>query len=247
MKKLVAICLTALISFATTIAVADDHANSGPLFYGQSMGFVASDAPAVLAAMERWRNSKAGKAAPNTVVLLQNIVNGDYRSTHGVNIFYPNGAAMDASTKLLEGNKEWAEFQRTLFNLVEFEWENTYAILRAKANDGDVSSTNPVSIVYGITVTDSATFMSAFNKLWNSAAIQEFPGAVYLGASIAAGTTPGTHFVTFVADSRGKLTEAMMAMQSSKEMASYMDSASGARTLEATNMFFELKRWANGG
>jgi hypothetical protein len=247
MKKLVTICLTALISFATTIAVADDHANSGPLFYGQSMGFVASDAPAVLAAMERWRNSKAGKAAPNTVVLLQNIVNGDYRSTHGVNIFYPNGAAMDASTKLLEGNKEWAEFQRTLFSLVEFEWENTYAILRAKANDGDVSSTNPVSIVYGITVTDSATFMSAFNKLWNSAAIQEFPGAVYLGASIAAGTTPGTHFVTFVADSRGKLTEAMMAMQSSKEMASYMDSASGARTLEATNMFFELKRWANGG
>ena len=247
MKKLVTICLTALISFATTIAVADDHANSGPLFYGQSMGFVASDAPAVLAAMERWRNSKAGKAAPNTVVLLQNIVNGDYRSTHGVNIFYPNGAAMDASTKLLEGNKEWAEFQRTLFNLVEFEWENTYAILRAKANDGDVSSTNPVSIVYGITVTDSATFMSAFNKLWNSAAIQEFPGAVYLGASIAAGTTPGTHFVTFVADSRGKLTEAMMAMQSSKEMASYMESASGARTPEATNMFFELKRWANGG
>jgi|TARA_B110000116_G_C16697278_1_gene518074 hypothetical protein len=247
MKKLVTICLTALISFATTIAVADDHANSGPLFYGQSMGFVASDAPAVLAAMERWRNSKAGKAAPNTVVLLQNIVNGDYRSTHGVNIFYPNGAAMDASTKLLEGNKEWAEFQRTLFSLVEFEWENTYAILRAKANDGDVSSTNPVSIVYGITVTDSATFMSAFNKLWNSAAIQEFPGAVYLGASIAAGTTPGTHFVTFVADSRGKLTEAMMAMQSSKEMASYMESASGARTPEATNMFFELKRWANGG
>ena len=246
MKKLVTICLTALISFATTIAVADDHANSGPLFYGQSMGFVASDAPAVLAAMERWRNSKAGKAAPNTVVLLQNIVNGDYRSTHGVNIFYPNGAAMDASTKLLEGNKEWAEFQRTLFNLVEFEWENTYAILRAKANDGDVSSTNPVSIVYGITVTDSATFMSAFNKLWNSAAIQEFPGAVYLGASIAAGTMPGTHFVTFVADSRGKLTEAMMAMQSSKEMANYMESASGARTPEATNMFFELKRWANG-
>jgi hypothetical protein len=211
------------------------------------MGFVASDAPAVLAAMEGWRNSKGGKAAPNTVVLLQYIVMGDYRSTHGVNIFHPNGAAMDASTKLLQGNKEWAEFQRTLSSLVEFEWENTYAILRAKANDGDVSSANPVSIVYGITVTDSATFMSAFNKLWNSAAIQEFPGAVYLGASIAAGTMPGTHFVTFVADSRGKLTEAMMAIQSSKEMASYMQSASGARTPEATNMFFELRRWANGG
>ena len=204
MKKFLAICLTALISSGTMTAIADNHANSGPLFYGQSIGFVASDAPAVL-------------------------------------------AAMDASTKLLRGNKDWAEFQRTLGSLVEFEWENTYAILRAKVNEGDVSSPNPVSIVYGITVTDSAAFMSAFNKLWNSAAIQEFPGAVYLGESIAAGTMPGTHFVTFVADSRGKLTEAMMAMQSSKEMASYMESASGARALEASNMFFELKRWANGG
>tara|TARA_B100001964_G_scaffold240584_1_gene310723 strand:- start:165 stop:629 length:465 start_codon:yes stop_codon:yes gene_type:complete len=154
---------------------------------------------------------------------------------------------MDASEKLLRGNKGWAEFQRTLGSLVEFEWENTYAILRAKVNEGDVSNTNPVSIVYGITVTDSAAFMLAFNKLWNSAAIQEFPGAVYLGESIAAGTMPGTHFVTFVADSRGKLTEAMMAMKSSKEMASYMEIASGARALEAINMFFELKRWANGG
>ncbi len=160
---------------------------------------------------------------------------------------YRNGAAMDASEKLLRGNKGWAEFQRTLGSLVEFEWENTYAILRAKVNEGDVSNTNPVSIVYGITVTDSAAFMLAFNKLWNSAAIQEFPGAVYLGESIAAGTMPGTHFVTFVADSRGKLTEAMMAMKSSKEMASYMEIASGARALEAINMFFELKRWANGG
>ena len=247
MKKFLAICFSALMTNGALTAIADDHADSGPLFYGQSIGFVASDAPAVLAAMDKWRNTEVGRAAPNTVVLLQNIVNRDYQSTHGVNIFYPNGAAMDASDKLVQGNKEWSDFQRTLGSLVEFEWENTYAILRAKANEGDVSNPNAASIVYGITVTDSAAFMSAFDKLWNSAAIQEFPGAVYLGASIAAGTMPGTHFVTFVADTRGKLTEAMMAMQSSEEMAAYMESASGARTPEATNMFFELKRWANGG
>ena len=81
----------------------------------------------------------------------------------------------------------------------------------------------------------------------NSEAIQNFPGTVYLGTSIASGTMPGTHFVTFVADSRGKLTEAIIEMQSSDEMAAYMESASESRYLEATNMFFELKRWSNGG
>ena len=58
---------------------------------------------------------------------------------------------------------------------------------------------------------------------------------------------PGTHFVTFVADSRGKLTEAIVAMQSSKESAAYMQSAAGMRMLDATNMFAEVKRWTNGG
>ena len=48
------------------------------MFYGQSFGFVAEDAGAVVAAMEKWRGSKAGKPGPNTVVLIQNIVNGDY-------------------------------------------------------------------------------------------------------------------------------------------------------------------------
>ena len=246
MKILVTMSL-AMIALGTMFAVADDHADSRPLFYGQSIGIVASDAPAVLDAMNKWRSTDAGKAAPNTVVLLQNIVNGDYQSTHGVNIFYADGAAMDTSAKVLQGNKDWSEFQRTLSSLVDFEWENTYAILRAKVNEGDVSSPNPASIVYGITVTDANVFMPAFNKLWNSEAIQNFPGTVYLGTSIASGTMPGTHFVTFVADSRGKLTEAIIEMQSSDEMAAYMESASDSRYLEATNMFFELKRWSNGG
>jgi hypothetical protein len=246
MKNLTTLALVSLISFSAAFAQSDDH-STGPLFYGQSIGVVASDAPAVLAAMDKWRNSKTGKSAPNTVVLLQNIVNGEYKSTHGVNIFYPNGAAMDASMKLYAGNKDWAEFQKTLNSLVEFEWENTYSIIRAKVNDGDVSSANPVSMVYGITVTDPAGFMTAFDKLWNSSAIQDFPGAVYMGQSIASGMTPGTHFVTFVADSRGKLTEAIVAMQSSKESAAYMAAAAATRKLEATNMFSEVKRWANGG
>ena len=246
MKKLIGLTLASLVSLVTAFAQADDH-STGPLFYGQSIGVVASDAPAVLAAMDKWRNSKTGKSAPNTVVLLQNIVNGDYESTHGVNIFYPNGASMDASMELYAGNKDWADFQKTLNSLVDFEWENTYSILRAKVKEGDVSSANRVSMIYAITVTDPAGFMKAFDKLWNSSAIQDFPGEVYLGQFIASGMMPGTHFVTFVADSRGKLTEVIVAMQSSKESAAYMQAAAGMRVLDATNMFAEVKRWNNGG
>ena len=164
-----------LISAATVNA--DDHSASGPM---DSIGIVASDAPAVLAAMDKWRTSKTGKMAPNTVVLLQNIVNGDYKSTHGINIFYPNGAAMDSAASMYAESEDWSSFQSVFQSLVETEWENTYAILRAKANAGDVSSATPVSITYGLTVSDANTFMRAFDVMWDSEVIQDFPGAVYL-------------------------------------------------------------------
>jgi hypothetical protein len=58
---------------------------------------------------------------------------------------------------------------------------------------------------------------------------------------------PGTHFVTWVADSRGKLMEAMNALRNSADAASYMAAARGTRTLESTNMSVEVKRWINEG
>ena len=185
--------------------------------------------------MEKWRGSKAGKAGPNTVVLIQNIVNIERFLSE-----LPSSAAAS------NGTKEWAEFQSSMAELTEREWENMYSILRAKVNDGDVSSPNPVSMIFTFTVTDPSGFMSAFDAFWNSSAVQDFPGAVYLGQSLASGMMPGTHFVTWVADSRGKLVEAM-GQYASAETQAYMAAASGKRTLEATNMSMEVKRWVNGG
>ena len=236
----------ALLVFSAGLT-ADDHASSSPLFYGQSFGFAAEDAGAVVAAMEKWRSSKAGKAGPNTVVLIQNLVNGDFDSTHGVNVFYQNGAAMDASAAASNGTEEWAEFQASMAELTEREWENMYSITRAKVKEGDVSSVNPVSMVFAFTVTDPAGFMSGFDAFWNSSAVQDFPGAVYLGQTIASGMMPGTHFVTWVADSRGKLVEAMQTVRNSPDANAYRIAVSGKRTLEATNMSIEVKRWVNGG
>ena len=46
---------------------------------------------------------------------------------------------MDAAAELYAGSKDWSAFQNAFQSLVETEWENTYAIMRAKANAGDVS------------------------------------------------------------------------------------------------------------
>ena len=214
---------------------------SKPLFYGQSVSVVASDAPAILEAMDAWRTSKDGKAG-NSMVLLQNVVNGDYNSTHQINIFTPTALPWTNRRKqplLAQPGRSSERLQPPVPN------GKIPTPSSGKRKPGDVSSSTPTSIIFGITVTDGPRFMRAFDDFWGSPAIQEFPGAVYLGEVIAAGTMPGTHFVTFVADTRGKLTEAMMALQGTEAMASYAAAASGTRTLEATNMTTEIKRWVN--
>ena len=110
---------------------------------------------------------------------------------------------MDVAAELYAGSKDWAAFQGAFQSLVETEWENTGAITRAKVNADDASCATPVTIVYGFTVTDPASFVSAFDKMWNSGVIQKLPGTVYLGQNTATGTMPSTHFVTFVADTLG--------------------------------------------
>ena len=86
--------------------------------------------------------------------------------------------------------------------------------------------------------------MPAFDKLWNSEEMGKFQGNIYLGRNLASGNVKGTHFVTFVAENNAALIDGIMAMQTSDAMKSYVNAVSGARTLEATNVSIELKRWS---
>ena len=93
--------------------------------------------------------------------------------------------------------------------------------------------------------------MAAFDQMWGSAEIQNIasPGQfIYTLVEILlqdTGSMPGTHFITFVADSRGKLMEAVTKMQASTQMAAYLAQIGDARELEQISMTIEAKRWAN--
>jgi hypothetical protein len=173
------------------------HANPPPLFastipWVQTRRLAATvywkpPKQARVNASDSYRSRSLQKAGNNTVVLLQNVMNGDYNSTHQVNIFYPDGAAMDQSAQTTASSPAWKEFQSALRKAARPEWENTYAILRAKVKPGDISSATPTSIIFAITVTDGPRFMQAFDDFWGSPVIQQFPGAVYLGAEKATG------------------------------------------------------------
>ncbi|MDB2449564.1 hypothetical protein N9W97_02285 [Pseudomonadales bacterium] len=235
--------LVKFVSFFTLLGLSITT-YAAPLFYGQGYGFVVSDPAAFVSAMDKYRASEAGQQSPAMPVLVQNMVNGDYTSTHQVSVFYPSTDAIDQSFAINARSKDWAVFQKSIRRIATPEWENMFAILMAKVKKDPSKMTNPVSIVYSMTVKDPAEYVAAFGKLLESNEIKAFPGNIYLGQSIASGNVKGTHFVTFVAESTGALVSSVMAVQTSAAMADYLSAVGDIRTLEATNMFREVKRWA---
>ena len=236
-KTLFAACL---LSLCTSFVSAAD----APLFYGQGYSFVVQDPAAFVAAMEEYRASPTGSKTPNTVVLSQNIVNGDYASTHGVNVFYTTTAAMDQSRAMNTNSADWMKFLTSIAAVSTSEWENMFAIERAKVKTAPGDMVNPVTMIYALSVADGSAFMEAFNQMWDSEALNAFEGNVYFGRNIASGNVKGTHFITFVAGSMGQLLDGVSTVQGSKAMASYQKGVQGTRTLESTNVSIELKRWA---
>jgi hypothetical protein len=158
LKQLISILGLTLLT--TLVSAAEE-----PLFYGQSYGFVVSDPAAMLTAMDEYRASETGKKTPNTVVLSQNVVNDDYASTHQVNVFYPSTAAMDQPLALNMASADWAIFLGKLRTASSNEWENIYAIMRAKVQKDPATMQNPVTLIYAMTVKNPADFMPAFNNL----------------------------------------------------------------------------------
>ena len=179
------------------------------------------------------------------MVLLQNVVNGDYNSTHQVNIFYPDGAAMDQSAP---NNR----CEPSLEEVPERPAESRPSRMGKYLRHPPGKSGNPVMFQLNADqhhLRDHGDRRASIHACtFDDLEVPRrsgVPRQIYLGEVIAAGTMPGTHFVLFVADTRRKLTEAMMALQGTEAMASYAAAASGTRTLEATNMTTEIKRWVN--
>ena len=152
---------------------------------------------------------------------------------------------MDQSLTLNMDSTDWATFLGKLRSASVNEWENMYAIMRAKVQKAATTMQNPISLIYTMTVKNPTDFMPAFDTLWNSEAMSKFQGNIYLGRNLASGNVKGTHFVTFVEENNAALIDGTMAMQTSDAMKRYVNAVSEARTIEATNVSIELKRWPN--
>ena len=84
----------------------------------------ASDAAAVVAAMERWMNSPTGKQAPTQVHLSSIVAGGIGSPSHVVSVGYASQAEMESWGATLTGNADFSRFMDEIGEVSDYHGAN---------------------------------------------------------------------------------------------------------------------------
>ena len=227
MKRTFLLCLAVMVSGTV---VADNHAQ--PTVYGQYFGIVASDPDAVVAAMQKYRQSATGQKLSSTVTLSASIANGTDKATHTVAVLYPSAAAMEADMAASIGSSDRAAFINAVNNAATIETENVFTQTNARINDESLGGEGVATMLFGLTVFDAGRYREGLDTIFASDAAAAFPGNLSSGTVVAMGEVPGTHWVSFQSKSMGTLLSGVEAFMNSRDFANYAKDASEFRRVE---------------
>lgn len=227
MKRILLLSLSLALSGA---AMADNHAQ--PTVYGQYYALVVSDPEAVVAAMQRYRQSATGRKLSSTVTLSATVANGRDQATHTVSVFYPSAEAMEADFQASIGSSDREAFAAATRGIATVEAENVFTQTHSRINDDSLDGGQGATMLFGLTVFDAARYLSALETILDSDAAEAFPGNMSSGGIVAMGEVPGTHWVAFQARDMGSLLSGVEAFMSSEDFAAYAEDASEFRRIE---------------
>lgn len=235
MKTLI-MTLAGMLLYAPAFAqVAGDQTS---IVYGQSYNVVVSDPAELAAAMREFRASPTGQQLQSTVTLSQNVANGYRGATHTINVFYPSAGAMAGTMELYAGSQDYAEFIDRIDRVATVESDAVFTMRRSLINQESIQ--NPVTMLFGINVTDQPAFMKALDALFESEAAASFPGNVFFGQILAMGDTPGTHWVSFQAARVDTLMTGLDTFMQSADFAAYARNANDFREVTSRTIGREV-------
>jgi hypothetical protein len=227
MKRIFLLCLAVMLSGT---ALADNH--SQPTVYGQYLAIVVSDPDAVVAAMQKYRQSPTGQKLSSNVTLSANLANGTDQATHTIAVFYPSAAAMQADMDASRDSSDRAALMSAMRNASSIEAENVFTQTMAKINDETLGGAGGATMLFGLTVFDNARYQQALETILGSDAAAAFPGNMFSGQVVAMGEVPGTHWVSFQSKDVGTLLSGVETFMNSSDFANYAKDASEFRRVE---------------
>ncbi len=224
-----------LFGLMAIAAIADDHAAQElqATAYGQAYALEVSNPTGVVTALTRYKASSSSMKFPGNILLNEVVADGESRTTHQINVFFPSASAMDQMAPSSEPNADGLLMFSTMQASAEPVGSFLFTMERGR---GALSEPGNLTLLIALQVTDVPAFTKAFDRLWNSEAARDFPGGIYFGSFLANGDDPATHWVSFVAQDMATLTSGMDALQGSSAMAAYLGKAEDFRKVTRTTL-----------
>ena len=231
--------ISVFITFLVTIGFS--QLGMTQVFFGMKFDIVASDPAGVVAAMDKFSESQAAKAAPGNVSLHQYLVNGENPATHAFVVTYPSAEAMDATNARNAISQDWATFLTEL-NMVS-QQAGTMMFRSLGLNTGDpdsITSPNAAGNWIFMNVSDPETYAEAWQELVADG--NDLPITSTLIQVVADGTGGITH--ALIQSSNSMATMLNNPAQANRGWDDFIDEVEDIRTIENRVMTVSLKQWS---
>jgi hypothetical protein len=195
---------------------------------------------AVLAAIEKFMATKAGKKMPGSYSLMVSLVDGANPTTHSIIWATNSTAERETYTKSMEGNADWAALVASLSNATDGWTTYRMAFDKTWGDSGDADS---LWFVHSVIIPDPAAYESALDTLMSSAVAKKFKGSMTLSTVAAGGVTPASHLLSVGYENEAEKEAWDDALAGSAEFAAFEKATAGSSEYKGTTIISTVKSW----
>ena len=215
-------------------------AQAGSNWESYSMNVPSGEEGAVLVAIEKFMDTKAGKKMPGSYSLMISQVDGADPSTHSILWAAESVAEREKYTKSMEGNADWAALVASLSNATD-GW-STYRMAFNKTW-GDGGDTDSVWYLHALVITDVSAYERALDALMSSTVAKKFKGTMSLSTVVAGGITPASHVLSMGYANEAEAEAWNDALAGSPAYAAFEKATAGSSEYKGTSIINTIKAW----
>ena len=198
----------------------------------------------VVAALDEWMASDAGKKYKGRLLLQAHTQDGANPATHSIVGIYSSMTEAEAFGDYVRGNKDALAAWMTMVGKVSpISTQTSTARYARLAGWGDMSDKDRIWMQHSITTQDAPSTYRAIDAWMKSDSGKKFPGQLHLSQTVAAGIGASSHAVTIGFESLAEMEKWNEMSAGSAELSQLLHTFSVVNEYHGANLATDVKAW----
>lgn len=229
---LVLLCLTAMSAMAA------------PGYTVVGLTVEPMQGPVVVAALDEWMASKAGKKYKGRLYLQDHTQDGADPSTHSIVAVYSSMAEAESFSDYVSGDEAaLADWMKMIGKITPISTQTFTGRYSNIATWGEVSDKDRVWMQHSITTADAASTYRAVDAWMKSNTGKKFPGQLSLARTVAAGAGASSHAVIMGFESLTEMEQWNAVSAGSASLANLLHTFSVVNEYDGVSLSTDVKTW----